>query len=438
MITSLLTVTTPLPQNSADVLQPAPKASERSHVASERLPETDLLLVGVVVDEEAVTWATCWPGSPVMGRDELLKTVKEWIEPVLQGQPLSSFRKLARRLDGLQQPVTLTREIAAPAGPKKISRRAFFTGQVEPTHPSPSIEQVTIERPVDAALRYGISQALLGAVAHSQGMTIAEIVAKEYNLEETAAKLPPPLHVSAQLHLLSRAIVPEVRSLGYTTSGPSHKEALGDNAQRLQRWTRQMQARLAAGGVEPGLALHLDVGGGLGELYGHNPGKILGALYGLEQAAKPYPVRVVDPVLVDARTAQIEKMRELKEYLRLRKLNLQLVARAWVETLEDVRAFLAAEAVHMLQLDLYRLGSLHQGIEAIRACRQQGTGVLLAGHPLGLDQGLRVIHQVALATGVELLAVPGAEMGLQLLQRESARSQAWLAHRRRLAKIRSE
>jgi methylaspartate ammonia-lyase len=415
------------------VLRPAPAAGDRLRLTGERLPELALVSVGVVVDEKEVTWAECWPEpSPPSVRDELLKTVKESIEPVLQGQPLSSFRELAQRLDMVRQTVTLTREITAPAGPNRISRRAFFTGQIEPAGPAVSKEQVTVERPLGAALRYGISQALLGAVAQSQGMTIAEIVAREYDLDETATELS--LHVSAQEVDLNWAVTHGVRSLGYTTIELSHKEALGDNAEQLQRWTRQMRERIVAVHTSQPPALYLDVRGGLGAIYDQNPGKILGSLYGLEQAAKPCLVRVVDPVLLAERSAQIEKMRELKDYLRLRKLDLQLVARACAESLDDVLAFLQADAAHMIQLDLYRMGSLHQGIEAIRACRQQGTGVLLAGHPLDIDQGLRVISQVALAMGAELLSVPGGEAGVARLLREYGRSQAWLAHRHRTAK----
>jgi thioredoxin reductase len=152
-------------------------------------------------------------------------------------------------------------------------------------------------------------------------------------------------------------------------------------------------------------------------------------LYGLEQAAKPCLLRVVDPVVMDGRRAQIEKMVELKDYVRLRRLSLQLAADSWIGTPDDVRAFLQAEAADVIHLNMARLGGLSQTIEAILACREQDVAVMLQGSPA---ESQFAAH-VALATQPDLIGatLDQAGGGLSSIVNEMSRTLVWLAARSR-------
>ena len=57
----------------------------------------------------------------------------------------------------------------------------------------------------------------------------------------------------------------------------------------------------------------------------------MGYLYRQEAAVSPYPLRVESPVIMDTREAQIDVMQTLREYVRLRKMKVGLVADEWIE-----------------------------------------------------------------------------------------------------------
>ena len=163
---------------------------------------------------------------------------------------------------------------------------------------------------------------------------------------------------------------------------------------------------------------------------------MLGHLYTWRMAAGPYPLRFEDPVLLEDRQAQIEAMWTLHDYLRLRKIEVQLVAGRGIETPADLAAFLAGPRpgsgppVDMIDLRMPQWGSLHNTIEGVLACRRAGVKVLLGGSPAESDVAARVAVHVALATRPDLvLARPGKEVGVAvgLVHNEMARTLAAIA-----------
>ncbi|MCP4422333.1 MAG: hypothetical protein GY805_37470, partial [Chloroflexi bacterium] len=217
---------------------------------------------------------------------------------------------------------------------------------------------------------------------------------------------------------INQALHLQVASVGYRLPGKEPIEELGNNGVILQQYARELGQQIAAAAdYQP--AIHLNVGGGLGALCDDNVGKILGILLGFKQMAAARPMRIEDSLIVDGRSDQIEKMRQLKDYVRFRKIGVQLVANAWINSLEDVKAFVQAEAAHMIHLHAPRLGSLSQTIEAVLYCRQQGVGVLLGDED---DCDGRLLTQVALAVQPDLVGGNTA-----VLHNEMARTLAWLA-----------
>ncbi|MCP5096356.1 MAG: hypothetical protein GY943_12460 [Chloroflexi bacterium] len=395
------------------------------------LQPEETVSIGLVLDETHVVWGDCVvAGGDITGQlprlalAESLTPIQDRVIPALQGQSLSNFRALVAQVDELTEPVTITEiipHLEQDRESDKISRRDLFTGRLwaadKPKDTLPRTKQVKIERPFHPAIRYGVSEALLAAVAMSRGLTVAEVIAEEYDLSLPAS--PVPIH--AEMGSDKAAVDPllgfHCASLGVTLPGKKPAVELGNNGENLQRYATELSQYISqAADYHP--AIHLDVRGGLGALCNDNVGKILGILFGLKSVAAAHPVRIADPMIMNGRQAQIEKMRQLKDYLRFRKVPLQLVANAWIHSLDDVQAFVQAEAVDMIHLHALWLGSLHQTIEAVLYCRKQGVGVLLDVGRYG-----RFIPQIALATQPDFVAGPPAD-----LHNEMARTLAWLSH----------
>lgn len=400
------------------------------------------LSVGVVVSGERIAWGTCLSAGPPPLADRpalwppfraeaAVETLNSILAPRLLGQPLGAFRQLVAGLDEVTEAVTVPKRLPdslkETEGPEEkeslFSRRALITGRLEQEGElKPPVEYETVERPIHPALRYGISQALLAAVAMERGTMMADVIAAEYDLPRPGASVPVQAVIKAgqSLQLLHR-----VDSLAYESGRVDPPGELGSIAEKLQRFVRQLKERIvvvAAAGNLP--ALHLVLGGGLGRLYGNAAGKILGALYGLQQAADPCPLYVEDPLLLDSRQAQIEAMTQLAEYVRFRQMPVRLVAGSWINTLDDVAAFAAATPpVSALRLEMPHLGTIHKTIEAALICREAGIGFLLAGAPV------EVAVQVAMAIQPDWLVAPAdlaGDAGIAAVRNELARNAAWI------------
>ncbi len=261
---------------------------------------------------------------------------------------------------------------------------------------------------------------------------MAEVIAKEWGL--TLPIEAVPLHKELDMEKLKHltgAMSQDVLSLGYTTGSRDYKEQMGDNGEILQRLTRRLRDQLMSISGEYNPHIHLTLQGGLGKLFGEQPGKILGALFGLEQAAKPYRLRVEDPIIMANRESQVQKLLELSEFLRLRRMNVELVANAWVNSVDDARAFIDAKAVHLLRLNLPLLGSLSNCIELALACRRQQMGIIFGANHQSSESATRISTQVAMAMQPDLWMTgvgTGKDRELQIANNEISRTLTWLAH----------
>ena len=254
--------------------------------------------------------------------------VDDLLESVQMLRPLSRPRPVTRR-DLLMVPV-----------------RALRTAREEGEHTDPNVERVTIQRPLHTAIRYGVSQALLRAVALARNRSMAEVIAEEWELPMPES--PIPIHAQSgqeRTYNAEKMIARRIASLphGLVDNLP---EQVGRDGSELTRYIRWLARRIEElGGKDYYPTIHLDIYGALGQIYDHRPGQMLGQLYAWEMAAKPYSLRIETPVLLDSRAAQIETMATLREYARFRKMTVQLVADEWANTLDDIRAFVAAGAV---------------------------------------------------------------------------------------------
>jgi methylaspartate ammonia-lyase len=205
-------------------------------------------------------------------------------------------------------------------------------------------------------------------------------------------------------------------------------EQVGPDGAELTRYLRWLAKYIDAQGDETYQpTIHLDLHGALGQIYDNELGRMLGQLFAWELAAGPYQLRIESPMVLESCEAQMEAMATLRDYARLRKMRVQLVADEWANTLDDIRAFVDAEAADMIQVKMPDLGSIHNAIEAVLACQAGGVGVLLGGSYAETDLSARAAVHVALATRPDLLmAKPGlgVDEAISLVHNEMARALA--------------
>ncbi|MGQ9517061.1 MAG: methylaspartate ammonia-lyase, partial [Anaerolineae bacterium] len=321
-------------------------------------------------------------------------------------------------------------------GPRRLSRREFLTAPARLLAPEeePPAEIVRQERPLHPAVHYGVSQALLRAVAMARRQTMAEVIAEEWGLP--APERPVPIHAQCggdRYHGADKMIARRLTSLPHALVDDID-EQLGRDAARLVQYARWLRARIeAAGGPDYRPTIHLDVHGALGKIYDNVLGKVLGDLYALERAVAPLPLRVESPVIMDSLPAQLEALRSLRDYIRIRKMQVQIVADEWANTLEDIRQFIAVRAADMIQIKMPDMGGIHHAVEAVLACKAAGIGAFLGGSCVETDLSARTAVHVALATQpAMILARPGmgVDEAAMITQNEMARALACICSRR--------
>ena len=126
------------------------------------------------------------------------------------------------------------------------------------------MERVTVARQLHPAVRYGVSQALLKAVALARGVTMAEVVASEWGLPCPDAPLPIHAQTVRERRLeVDTMIARRVTSLPNARVEQS-SEGLGEDGGQLIPYVRWLVARIGQLGDESYRpTLHLDVQGAL-------------------------------------------------------------------------------------------------------------------------------------------------------------------------------
>ncbi len=290
------------------------------------------------------------------------------------------------------------------------------------------------QSPLAPAIGYGLSLAAVAAEAHLQNRTMAAAMADIYQLPLSEASGEGVVPLLAEAHdfaataaLFDEMIADQPAAIGYRFSGGQLLEAMGQHGEILQRFVRELQERitvLGGGGYAP--HLYVALAGGFGELaaaaHGEvKSGPVLGNLWGLEQAARPLPVLVEDPVVLEPVEAQATFLAQLRNFAQIRKMGLQFVGRAHAGSLDGITALTRAKGVHLIWLDGMQLGSLSRLVAAVRLCRDAGVGVVLGGHVGESVAAATAACQIALACRPDYLLVrpgQGTGIGLALMRRE--------------------
>lgn len=284
------------------------------------------------------------------------------------------------------------------------------------------------------ALEYGLTQALLGAAAHSQGLTMTEVVCEGYGLP----LLPEVVSIFAQSgerrrENVDKMVMKRVEALPHgLISSPEHFGADGGTFLKYVQWVTARVKELGSAGYDP--VLHFDVYGMPGRAFDNSLERISAFMQQAAEAAFPYRIRIESPLICATRAEQIESFSTLRELLAEEDKSVGIVADEWCNTLEDINAFISAEACDMVQVKAPDLGSLEDTIQALIECKAAGVGAYLGGSCTETEVSARVCTHVAIATQPDvMLAKPGmgVDEGIMAVRNEQGRVLAEISSRLR-------
>jgi methylaspartate ammonia-lyase len=310
------------------------------------------------------------------GRDPLflaahyMPIIESYVSPVLVGCRLDSFRKLAERIDSIKVDGT------------KL-------------HP---------------AIRYGVTQALLDAVAKAQALTMAEVVREEYSTGVKFRRIPIFTQSGDNRYLQADKMIlrgAEVLPHGLINSVP---EKLGGNGEKFREYVSWLKNRVLDLRTDDEYVpvFHFDVYGTIGTAFDNDTERMARYLAELESEAKPFMLRIEGPMDLEDREAQWKALKQLRRSLRSRNSAVELVADEWCNTLDDIRLFVDEQAVDMVQVKAPDLGGLNNTVEALLYCKQNGVGAYCGGSCTETERSAQVSTHVALACGADqCLAKPG-------------------------------
>ena len=262
------------------------------------------------------------------------------------------------------------------------------------------------------AIRYGVSQAILDAVAKATGRMMCEVVADEYGCTVSETLVPiftqsgdDRYDNSDKMIIKGAQVLPHALINNVDTK-------LGRNGEKLKEYVEWLRDRILKFRADDSYApvMHIDVYGTIGAAFGNNNYKEMADyIEELGKIAKPFKLRIEGPMDCDCdRETQIIALAALTKELDERGCDVELVADEWCNTLEDIKLFADNKAGHMVQIKTPDLGGVNNTIEAVLYCKEKGIGAYQGGTCNETDRSAQVCVHCAMATQpVQILAKPG-------------------------------
>jgi methylaspartate ammonia-lyase len=360
----------------------------------------------LVLDDGQVAYGDCAvvQYSGAGGRDGPFEAVRlaEFIErhvaPLLRGTAVTGFKEMAAMVDGL-----------------------LLEG----------------ER-LHTAIRYGVTQGLLDAVARARRVTMAEVVRDDYRTGVEIA--PVPMFVQSgddRYGNVDKMVLKEADVLPHGLVNQVGSK-LGSRGEILAQYVRWIRGRILAlrgrGDYEP--LIHLDVYGTIGLAFGGDVARVADYLVSLESLAAPFRVRVEQPIDAGGRDPQIEVSAALRFALAARGSRVQIAVDEWCNTLEDIELFVNARAADVIHVKTPDLGGVNNTIDALLHVGRAGLEAYCGGTCNETDRSAQVSAHIAMACGAaQVLAKPGmgVDEGMMIVGNEMARVAALVAARRAAA-----
>lgn len=291
------------------------------------------------------------------------------------------------------------------------------------------MESITVDgKRLHTAIRYGVSQAILDAVAKATKRLMCEVVADEYGCTVSDSPIPIFTQSGDDRYLnADKMIIKGAPVLPHALINNVH-DKLGEHGEKLLEYVAWLRDRILSKRTDESYnpVFHLDLYGTIGAAFGDfNFSAMADYIAKVEQAAKPFHVRIEGPMDCDSdRETQIKALSGLTAELDRRGIDVELVADEWCNTLEDIRLFADNKAGHMIQIKTPDLGGINNTIEAVLYCKEKGVGAYQGGTCNETDRSAQVCVHCAMATQpVQILAKPGmgVDEGFMIAYNEMSR-----------------
>ena len=322
-------------------------------------------------DCAAVQYSGAGGRDPLFLAEDFIPVIENEIAPMLVGQEADSFRRLAEMIDH----------------PEKAGKK-FHT-----------------------AIRYGVTQAILDAVAKAKHQMMCEVVAEEYGTTVSDKEIPiftqsgdnryenSDKMIIKQADVLPHALINNV------------KTKLGEHGELLEEYVAWLRDRILKLRTREDYlpVFHIDVYGTIGAAFGNDNFEAMADyLAKLEEIAKPFHLRIEGPMDVEDRELQMKALAELTRVVDERGIHVELVADEWCNTLDDIKYFADHKAGHMVQIKTPDLGGINNIAEAVLYCKKKGIGADQGGTCNETDRSAQVCVNIAMAVQPDqILAKPG-------------------------------
>lgn len=346
-------------------------------------------------DCAAVQYSGAGGRDPLFLAKDFIPVIEKEIAPKLIGRDLNNFKTLAEEFDSMQ-----------------VEGKRLHT-----------------------AIRYGITQALLDAVAKARKVTMAEVIQADYNTGLEITKRPIFTQSGDDRYMnADKMIIKGADVLPHALIN-NVKEKLGEHGEILLDYVKWLRDRILAKRVNPEYypIFHIDVYGTIGAAFNCDTVKMADYIATLVEAAKPFKLRIEGPMDVEDRDKQIEALAALTTEVDRRGIEVELVADEWCNTLEDIKLFADKKAGHVVQIKTPDLGGVNNIADAILYCNKVGIGSYCGGTCNETNRSAEVTTNIGMACGaLQVLAKPGmgVDEGFMIVFNEMARVEA-LVNRRK-------
>lgn len=338
-------------------------------------------------DCAAVQYSGAGGRDPLFLASDFIPFLNEKIVPMLLKEDLVAFRSLAEKYDRL----------------------------------------VVDGKRLHTAIRYGLTQAILNAVANMKHITMAEVIREEYPTKQTEYKNVPIFTQSGDDRYLNadKMIIKEADVLPHALI--NHVETkLGKNGEILFEYVGWLRDRILnyRTNKDYNPVMHIDVYGTIGLAFNNDVDKMVNYLITLEEQAKPFAIRIEGPVDTGDREGTMQYLKAITEKLIAKGSKLEIVADEWCNTLEDIIYFADNKAGHMLQIKTPDLGGVNNVAEAIIYCNEKGVGSYCGGTCNETNISAQTTTNIAIACGAtQCLAKPGmgVDEGYMIVRNEMNR-----------------
>ena len=283
-------------------------------------------------------------------------------------------------------------------------------------------------RPLHTAMRYGITQALLEASAKANGMTMSELIRKEYDIKDDSYHMIPMFAQTGddRYNNVDKMIMKEIDVLPHALIN-SVKDKLGPRGELLEEYVKWLRHRIFDKRLNEAYhpIFHIDVYGTVGMIFDDDIGKVYHYLKGLSDIAYPFTLRIEGPI---DKGSQEETRAALKDHIDADEdCHVEIVADEWCNTLFDVKSFVDEDAAHMVQVKTPDLGGVNNTIEALRYCLKKGVGAYSGGSCNETNISAEVTTSIAMACNAkQCLAKPGmgTDEGIMIVKNHMKRTLA--------------